>query len=135
MIPPTTEQTPSEPVSRDLMSLFCQRFNCPPSEFEEQAFRKCLYWHARILAPLIRRLSPGFFTEDFTLIGYFGKAPGRRDAQNELAAFMEANRSHRSFARKHLLLRISARKAGELAGQLFETRPRREPPAPPAPDQ
>ena len=44
--------------------LFCQRFHCPLSEYEDRAFRKCLYWHARMLAPVVRRLKPDFFAED-----------------------------------------------------------------------
>jgi hypothetical protein len=52
--------------------LVCQRFHCPTSEYEERVFRKCLYWHARLLAPVVRRLKSDFFTEDFKFIRYLG---------------------------------------------------------------
>jgi hypothetical protein len=105
------------------MSRFCERYQCPPEEFEERAFRACLYWRARILAPVIRKIWPRYFEPDFDLIRYLGKTPGRRNAINELAAFMEANNTRGSFARKTLRFRISARKASELIGRLFERRP------------
>jgi len=45
----------------------------------------CLYGGARLLAPLIRKIRPGYFERDFRLIRYLGEAPGHRDAMNELA--------------------------------------------------
>ena len=104
------------------MSLFCEEHHCPPSEFEERAFRACLYWRARILAPLIRIIQPGYFDPDFALIRYLAETPGRRDAMNELAAFVEANNARGGFARKILRIRISARKTSQLIGRLFERR-------------
>ena len=101
------------------MSLFCERYHCPPAEFEERAFRICLYWPARLLAPFLRKIRPGYFDRDFALIRYLAKTPGRRDAINELAAFMEANDARGGFARKFLRIRISARKASELIGLVF----------------
>ena len=70
------------------MSLFCEEHGCPTAEFEERAFRACLYWRARILAPLIRLIWPGYFNPDFEFIRYLAETPGRRDAMNELAAYM-----------------------------------------------
>jgi len=49
---------PESPSTRDLRSLFCERFNCPASEFEKRALRECLYLHARIIAPLLRCALP-----------------------------------------------------------------------------
>ena len=126
--PPQTGETDSKPATRDFKSLFCEHYHCPPSEFEERAFRACLYWRARILAPVIRRIWPGYFATDTALIGYLAKTPGRRDAINELAAFMESNDSRGGFARKFLRIRISSHKAGRLIGLLFERRPRRDEP-------
>ena len=111
------------------MSLFCERYHCAPAEFEERAFRTCLYWRARLLAPLLRKIQPGYFDRDFALIRYLAKTPGRRDAINELAAFMEANEARGGFARKFLRIRISARKASELIGRVFERPAERSDPA------
>jgi len=126
--PPATGETDSKPATRDFESLFCEHYHCPPSEFEERAFRACLYWRARILAPVIRRIWPGYFGPDIALIGYLAKTPGRRDAINELAAFMESNNARGGFARKFLRIRISSHKTGRLIGRLFERRATRDEP-------
>jgi hypothetical protein len=109
---------------RDLAALFCQRYNCPPSEFEGRAFRKCLPFHAWLLAPLIRKMAPAYFDRDFILIKYLGTATGRREAWLELEAFREANKSRWNFLRNVLSLRISGAKAARLANSLFESRQR-----------
>jgi len=111
------------------MSFYCERFGCPPEEFEERAFRTCLYWRARLLAPLLRKIRPGYFDPDLALIRYLAKTPGRRNAINELAAYMEANDARGGFARKFLRIRISARKASALIGLVFERHPERHDPA------
>jgi hypothetical protein len=107
------------------MSFFCERYHCPPAEFEERAFRTCLYWRARLVAPLIRRIWPGYFEPDLAFIRYLAKTPGRRNAMNELAAFMEANDARGGFARKFLRIRISARKASVLIGLAFDRHDKR----------
>ena len=104
------------------MSLFCEEHHCPPSEFEERAFRACLYWRARLLAPLIRQIQPGYFDVDFELIRYLAETPGRRDAMNELAAYVEANDARGGFARRVLRIRISSRKTSRLIERLFDWR-------------
>lgn len=104
------------------MSLFCEEHHCPPAEFEERAFRACLYWRARILAPLIRLIWPGYFDTDFELIRYLAETPGRRDAMNELAAYMEVNDTRGSFARRVLRIRISSRTTSRLIERLFDRR-------------
>jgi hypothetical protein len=114
------QETDPAPATPDFRTLFCKRYQCQPSEFEEQAFRMCLYWRARILAPFITAIRPRYFERDLLLIRYLAKAPGRRDAQNELAAHIEANDARGGFARKMLRIRISARKVNSLLWRLFE---------------
>ena len=111
------------------MSLFCEQRRCPLSEYEERAFTACLYWRARIVAPLIRAILPRFFNPDFELIRYLGKCRGRRNANNELAGFMETTDARGSFARKILRIRISARKARALVMEVFEHHAEPAPPA------
>jgi len=99
--------------------LFCQRFQCPASEFEARAFKKCLYWHARLLAPMMRRLKPDFFAEDFKFIGYLGASTGLREIDVDLMNFRDVNLGRPSSWRTTLKLRVSGRKAGRLAHELF----------------
>ena len=75
-------------ASPELRVLFCQRFGCPPSEYEERAFRECLYWHAKFLAPLLRRVKPEFFSEDFKFIRYLGAATNVREVKADAADFL-----------------------------------------------
>ena len=99
----------STPVApQEFQSLFCQRFNCPTSEYDERAFRECLYWHARPLAPVLRRVKPDFFAEDFKFIGYLGEATGVREARANAADFQDANLGRRSFWRRRLKIRCRA---------------------------
>ena len=100
---------------KDFKLLFCEHHRCPAGEYEERAFRECLHWQARILAPVIRRLNPEYFAEDFALIRYLGECKAWRSAKLELATFSDANHLHGGFSRKWLRLRVSSRKATKLA--------------------
>ena len=102
-----------------LQSLFCERFGCSEAEYEERAFKRCLYWHARLLAPALRLLSPGLFDWDFKFIRYLGAATDWREAKTDVNNFHVLNDGTPSFWRELLRLRVSGRKATELAYQLF----------------
>jgi hypothetical protein len=99
--------------------LFCRRFNCSLSEYEERAFRKCLYRHARLLAPVLRKLKPDLFAEDFKFIRYLGASTGLSKAGLDLLDFRHVNLDKRSFWRIGLRIRLSSRKASRLAEELF----------------
>ena len=99
--------------------LVCQRFNCPTSEYEERVFRKCLYWHARWLAPVVRKLMPNFFAEDFKFIRYLGASTGLQEVSADLMNFRDANSGEPSSWRPTLKIRVSGRKARRMAKQLF----------------
>ena len=104
---------------QEFQLLVCQWFNCPTSQYEERVFEECLYWHARLLAPVVRRLRPDFFAEDFKFIGYLGTSTGLREVSVDVANFRDANAGEQSFWRSTLRLRVSGRKASRLAQQLF----------------
>jgi hypothetical protein len=109
-----------EPTStRDLRSLFCERLNCPPSEFEKRVFRKCLYFHARLTAPLLRWLDPGWFERDLLFIRDFGNAKNRQQVTAELDAFHYREHLLPRYARVSLRLRVSVRKANKLALEFY----------------
>ncbi len=102
-------------------ALFCERFKCPVSQFEEKVFRKCLYWHARPFAPVLRLLMPKLFAEDFKFIRYLGASTGLREAVVDLMNFRDTNLGRAGFWRGELKLRVSGRKASKLAQELFRT--------------
>jgi hypothetical protein len=100
-------------------TLFCNRFNCQSSEYLERAFRKVLYKRARLAAPLIRKLNPSFFDEDFKFISYLGDSTSLREANACAAEFQDANAARPSFLRRRLKIRASGLKAVRLACELF----------------
>ena len=110
---------PDVPSTRDLKSFFCEHFKCPFSEFEDRAFRKCLYFHARLLAPFLLRLNPGCFDRDRVFIRYFGDAKNWEDVATEIIALHDQDRLKPRFMRTALRLRVSGRKANKLAAKLF----------------
>jgi len=112
--------TTSESTSiRDLRSLFCERLNCPPSEFEKRAFRKCLYFQARLIAPLLRWYDPGWFERDLLFIRDLGNAKSWPQVMAELDAYHYREHLLPRHARVVWRLRVSARKANKLAFDLF----------------
>jgi len=116
-------------TTSEFQILFCQRFGCPLGEYQERAFRQCLYWHAKPLAPVLRKLNPNFFAEDFKFIRYLGDANGMREARANAADFRDGVK--RSFLRNTMKIRVSGRKATRLAETLFlEARRRAKAPEP-----
>jgi hypothetical protein len=99
---------------------FCQRFDCPQSQYEEQAFRELLHWQARPLVSIIRKLNPDYFDEDFKFIQYLGEATDFREAEVSVADFRSGGVGNLSFWRNRCKIRVSGRKAGRLVRQLFE---------------
>ena len=106
-------------ASQQFQVLFCQRFKCPASEYEARAFRQCLYWHARLLAPVVRMLKPDFFAADFKFIRYLGEVTDLQEATVDLLNFRDMTLSKRGFWRTDLKIRVSGRKASRLARELF----------------
>jgi hypothetical protein len=100
-------------------SLFCERFGCSPDDYEERAFRKFLYWHARFLVPVIRSFKPDYFLEDIKFIRYLGDALDVRQAKVDVLDFRDLNHKHWRFLHTGLRIRVSHRKARRIAFQLL----------------
>jgi len=103
----------------DLRSVFCEKFKCSEAEFEKRAFRKCLYFPAKLTAPLLRLFEPNWFERDLLLIRHLGNAKTWQQVMAELDAYHFREHLKRSYARTVLHLRVSARKANKLASELF----------------
>lgn len=106
-------------AAQHFQALFCQRFDCPASAYQECAFRELLYWHARPVAWMIRMLSRGFFEEDLSFVRYLGEVEDFREAAEVVADFRDRNSGWRGFCRNRLKLRVSGRKAAQMARQFF----------------
>ena len=108
-------------AKQEFRSLFCQRFHCPAAEYEKRAFLKCLPWHARFIAPVLHTLNPACFELDFRFIRDLGATTGWRDVNFEVASFQDVNRARRSLLRTGLRIRVSGRRAAQLAERIFPT--------------
>jgi hypothetical protein len=106
-------------TARPFKTLFCERFACPLEEYEERAFRKCLYWHARFLAPMMRMIDPKFFREDFKFICHLGQSVSVTDASIDVAEYGDLNRGRPKFLRTGFKIRVSGRRAMSVAEQLL----------------
>src|SRR4029079_12814438 len=100
-------------------TLFCKRFQCSDPEFERQLFARCLHWHARLLSPIIARLSSRFFQEDLGFSGDLSTAASHGEVITELNRFYGRNVRDRNWFRKSLSLRISGKRVLRLSRQLF----------------
>jgi hypothetical protein len=107
---------------RTFKALFCERFGCPDSEYEERALKACLYPHARCLAPVAGFLKSNLFADDFNFVRHLGRTMDWREAKLEVLCFQESNHSG-GFFRRYVRIRVSGRKATVLAGKLFSREP------------
>jgi hypothetical protein len=120
-----TVERPLSPKERDFdrgrqfRELFCERFDCPVSDYSERAFRKLLYRRARPFAGILRLLMPNFFSEDFKFIESLGAAMDPREARADAANFHDANSYAKGILRTSLKFRVSGRRAMRLAHELF----------------
>ena len=106
-------------ANREFQVLFCEQFDCPLSEYERRAFRMCLYWHAKWLAPMMHRLNSRFFAEDFKFIRCLGESIDLPEVAADLLNFQDANAAKPGLWRTTLRFRVSGRKARRLAQQVF----------------
>jgi hypothetical protein len=98
---------------------FCDRFRCPPKEYERKAFRRCLFLHSRPLARLIHRFDPAFFSEDFDLIREVGPMTDPELFRSEINYFYGRNLRHKSWIRSLLRIRVSGNRLIRLKQNLF----------------
>ena len=112
-------------------TLFCEKFGCPPEDYEERAFRKFLYWHARLIAPLLRLVRPKHFSDDFEFIRFLGASLDVRQARVDTMDFRDLDRKNWRFLHSGLMIRVSHRKARRVAFQLLGAPEWVNPAAPP----
>jgi hypothetical protein len=112
-------QTDLVEKSPQLKTLFCRHFGCPTADFEKRAFKKCLYAHARFLAPFLRVVRPHFFDRDRTFIEYLGTTTNLLDVTDAASHFHDKVGLEAGFCFNVLKIRVSGSKAIRLAGKLF----------------
>lgn len=106
---------PLTTTSLDFRSAFCAQAHCADAAFEQTLFRRALYWHARPLVWLIRRLEPEFFGEDVGFIRWLGGARSLAEAEEDIYRFGHDNQVRRRWLRTGLRLHLSPRRLQRLA--------------------
>ena len=104
---------------RKLKDQFCAWFGCPPQKYRERALKKCLHWHARLLAPVLRLLDARFFDRDLTLIHDIGNAQDWRGVEEALDHFRFRNSDRQLTWHADFRLMVSAEKVRALADLLL----------------
>jgi len=66
---------------------FCERFGCPPEEYEKRVFWKCLYRRSLPLAVLVHMFKRPFFNLDLQTIRQIGFARNTQEFRTELENF------------------------------------------------
>jgi hypothetical protein len=90
--------------------LFCTYTHSPLEKFELTLFKKSLYPHARLIAPILLRLKRQWFAEDLDVIRELATVDCPEVFQMEVARFYGRNVRDRSFLRKRLLIRLSGKR-------------------------
>jgi hypothetical protein len=120
---PMLSKNRSSKRTRTFRALFCQKFSYPHADFERQLFSRCLYRHARTLAPVLSKMDPDFFREDFSFIADLATASTHAEVRMELDRFRGRNLRDRNWLRKNLSLRISGKRVLHLSRKLFASQP------------
>ena len=116
---PPDSQTDLVGESPQLKILFCRHFGCPVADFEKRMFKRCLYAHARFLAPFIRVIRPRFFDPDHAFIEWLGRTTDLSDVMDAATHFHDKVGFQEGFCFNVLKIRVSGSKALRLARKLF----------------
>ena len=95
------------------VTTFCQQHGLTPVQFNDVVFRKALFPHARLLAPVILKIAPRYFEPDFDFVRNVGEMRRLRDYHAEADAFF-SHPNNRGFLRLALRLRISVTRLSDL---------------------
>lgn len=106
---------------KSFKAAYCDHFRCPPERYEDEVFWRCLFRHALPLAFLIRRLNPGFFTEDMDLIREVGATTTHLLFKNEINYFFGRNLRDKSWLRKTFRIRVSGNRLIRLRRRFLPT--------------
>lgn len=103
--------------------LHCRRHNLPREHYARDVLSRCLYSHARFLAPLVAFVSPDHFDSDSDLVIGVGDLRRLDDLRHEFSAFAQ-HPENRGFLRRGLRLRISGARLHALVADTLPARNR-----------
>lgn len=98
---------------------FCERFACPPENYERRLFWRALHRHALALAVPLLLLRPSFFDIDFRLLSELTTCRNWRQLYSALSDFSYRNRMSGSALRLVFRVRVSGGRLLKVAMDLF----------------
>lgn len=107
---------------RDLLTLVCERFNCPPEAFEQTMLQRSV---SPVIWPLVRliiRFRRDFYAFDLELIEDLKKATSFAEVSQIMASYCSLPRQRQVF-KLILNARVSKRRLKNVARQLFSAIP------------
>jgi len=96
--------------AKTFKQLFCRYTHSPAEKFEQTLFKRSLYPHARIVAPLLLRFYPGIFREDLAVVQELASVESPDVFQMEVSRFYGRNVRDSNSLRKLLLIRLSGKR-------------------------
>lgn len=102
--------------TRDMATLadhYCERHKCTREQFVRQAFWKCLYPHARLVAPFILPFNYDFFSADRALINSVADAVTMKRVREDVRDYFWDS-ENRGWLRQALNIRVSGQRVKNL---------------------
>lgn len=107
---------------KTLREAFCEKYDCPESQFVDQAFNRCLPFHAHLLRPFCFVTNPGHFDADIDLLQGVASATTMNRVREEITDYF-THYKNRGWLRQRAHVRISTRKLKLLARELLRETP------------
>lgn len=96
---------------------YCERFNCPPEDYERRVFWRCLYRRSLPLSLLVYLFRRDHFNLDLQTIRQLGVCRSSREFRDELEAFRYEYQMQGGILR-NLRVRISGKRLIQLLRQV-----------------
>ncbi len=111
---------------KSFQTLFCERHQCPESEYLKRVFWRCLYPHAIPFVFLLGGIRSRYFATDCRLISGAGRASTVAKVREEISDFIVAPDNGR-LLRRTFRIRVSATRLKQLAKRHFHYAESRSP--------
>ncbi len=103
---------------RTFAELFCERYHLPSESYAREMLRRTLYPRARLVAPALRILCPGYFDADIDFVRGIGLIRRAQDLGGEVTDF-HLHPGNRGFLRRTLKIRVSCRRMSRLVAEVM----------------
>jgi len=104
--------------SRTFAELFCEQYHLPPESYVPEMLRRTFYPRTRMIAPIMRMFSPGFFDADRDFVRGVGLMRRADDLGGEVTEF-HLHPRNRGFLRRVLKLRVSCQRVSHVVGEVL----------------